>query len=589
MPGRADRRRATRPGPGARSRARAAARPAPLPLRRRRRAAQEPGGAARGLRALPRAAAASRSSWCWPVGARAAGAGVRLERGPSRDRLAELYAGAAALVHPSLHEGFGLTPLEAMRAGHAGDRRALAGRRRRCAATRRATSIPRDAAALAAAMVASSRHEPASSQAQLRASAVGERAARVLVGGLRTRARRGLLSSARRMKIAILGTRGHPRLLQRLRDGGRAARLAADRARPRGHRLLPPARRRPQADGATRAPSSSTCARSATSTSTRSSTRSCSAMHAARVTRPDVALFFIAGNCPLCLITRGRRSRRSSTSTGWTPTAASGRRFAKAYLRFAERTAPRWADRAITDSHAVADIFERRYGQRIGVVPYGVEDPGHDGTETLERLGLEPRQVHPVRRAARAREQPAPARRGVRADRRRAGPRDEARDRRRRALRGRLHPPGLARGRPARGLPRLRLRPRLLGAPAPRLRVLRADRGRRHPPGDPRGDGRRQLRARQRPRAERRDGRRRRHLLLGPDRGRRPDRSSSTGCSTSPSSSTSYRARALERAERYSWDAVTDEYEPLLTDVHRARGHGSLPEILIDRDPVPTG
>src|SRR5213078_2314400 len=63
---------------------------------------------------------------------------------------------------------------------------------------------------------------------------------------------------------------------------------------------------------------------------------------------------------------------------------------AKTYLRFAERTAPRWADRAITDSHAVAEIFERRYGERIGVVPYGVEDPGHEGTETLERLGLEP-------------------------------------------------------------------------------------------------------------------------------------------------------------------------------------------------------
>jgi hypothetical protein len=30
-----------------------------------------------------------------------------------------------------------------------------------------------------------------------------------------------------------------------------------------------------------------------------------SAVHAARVTEPDVALFFIAGNSPLCLITRG--------------------------------------------------------------------------------------------------------------------------------------------------------------------------------------------------------------------------------------------------------------------------------------------
>jgi alpha-1,3-rhamnosyl/mannosyltransferase len=43
--------------------------------------------------------------------------GVRLEPDPGPARLAELYRGAAALVHPSLHEGFGLTPLEAMRIG----------------------------------------------------------------------------------------------------------------------------------------------------------------------------------------------------------------------------------------------------------------------------------------------------------------------------------------------------------------------------------------------------------------------------------------------------------------------------------------
>jgi glycosyltransferase involved in cell wall biosynthesis len=44
-------------------------------------------------------------------------AGTRLERNPSRQQLAELYAGAVALVHPSLYEGFGLTLLEAMSAG----------------------------------------------------------------------------------------------------------------------------------------------------------------------------------------------------------------------------------------------------------------------------------------------------------------------------------------------------------------------------------------------------------------------------------------------------------------------------------------
>lgn len=48
---------------------------------------------------------------------RAGAAGVRGEPHPSPARLAELHAGAAALVHPSRHEGFGLTVLEAMAAG----------------------------------------------------------------------------------------------------------------------------------------------------------------------------------------------------------------------------------------------------------------------------------------------------------------------------------------------------------------------------------------------------------------------------------------------------------------------------------------
>ena len=49
--------------------------------------------------------------------ATAIGAGVREEQKLSAQRLGELYAGALALVHPSLYEGFGLTALEAMSAG----------------------------------------------------------------------------------------------------------------------------------------------------------------------------------------------------------------------------------------------------------------------------------------------------------------------------------------------------------------------------------------------------------------------------------------------------------------------------------------
>jgi glycosyltransferase involved in cell wall biosynthesis len=114
-----------------------------------------------------------------------------------------------------------------------------------------------------------------------------------------------------------------------------------------------------------------------------------SAVHAARVLKPDAALFFIAGNSPMCLITRAANiptvinvDGLDSDRRKWPPPA-------KAYLRLAERTSPRWADEAITDSHAVAEVFEKRYGERIGVVPYGVEDPGYEGEATLARLGLE--------------------------------------------------------------------------------------------------------------------------------------------------------------------------------------------------------
>jgi glycosyltransferase involved in cell wall biosynthesis len=115
-----------------------------------------------------------------------------------------------------------------------------------------------------------------------------------------------------------------------------------------------------------------------------------SAIHAARILKPDAALFFIAGNSPMCLITRGAKIPTVINVDGLDSDRRKWPRLAKAYLRLAERTAPRWADEAITDSHAVAEVFKARYGESIGVVPYGVQDPGYDGVGTLERLGLEP-------------------------------------------------------------------------------------------------------------------------------------------------------------------------------------------------------
>ncbi len=122
-----------------------------------------------------------------------------------------------------------------------------------------------------------------------------------------------------------------------------------------------------------------------------------SAIHAARTVKPDVALFFIAGNSPMCLITRRAGIPTVINVDGLDSDRSKWPGIAKTYLRFAERHAPDWADTALTDSHAVAEIFEQRYGQRIGVVPYGVEEPEPDdtlpeGTPTLDRLGLKPRE-----------------------------------------------------------------------------------------------------------------------------------------------------------------------------------------------------
>jgi glycosyltransferase involved in cell wall biosynthesis len=113
--------------------------------------------------------------------------------------------------------------------------------------------------------------------------------------------------------------------------------------------------------------------------------------HAAHRQQPDVALFFIAGNSPLCLVTRARGIPTVINVDGLDSDRRKWNRVAKAYLRLAERLAPTMATRAITDSHAVAHIFQQRFGKQIGVVPYGAEAPPDTGTETVERLGLEPR------------------------------------------------------------------------------------------------------------------------------------------------------------------------------------------------------
>jgi glycosyltransferase involved in cell wall biosynthesis len=306
-----------------------------------------------------------------------------------------------------------------------------------------------------------------------------------------------------------------------------------------------------------------------------------SAMHAARTLKPDVALFFIAGNSPMCLITRAANIPTVINVDGLDSDRSKWPAIAKTYLRFAERSAPRWADTALTDSHAVADIFAERYGQRIGVVPYGVEDPGSEGTQTLERLGLEPRKY--VLFVGRLEPENNPH---LLVDAFARIPADRARDMKlvivggapyadeyikqvRRLGDPRVLFPGYIFGRGYWELQRHAYlfcaptevggtHPVILEALAAGSCVLVND----HAPNvETVGDA---------------------GMTFSGSIGVPSLTAQLERLFDEPELVASYREKALERAKRYSWEAVTDEYEQLLQHACDARGPGKLPPELVD-------
>ena len=172
-----------------------------------------------------------------------------------------------------------------------------------------------------------------------------------------------------------------------------------------------------------------------TSTSTRSPTPLLSTAHLAVRGRPDVAIYFIAGNAPAAPLARLAGIPAILQIDGLDSERAKWSRPARAYLRLAERLAPSAATVAVTDSEAVADTYERRHGRRIAAIPYGAElpDPGDAGW--CRELGRGARAVPAVRGPPGAREQRAPAGGGAP----HAGDRLAAGGGGRRPLRPRLH------------------------------------------------------------------------------------------------------------------------------------------------------
>jgi glycosyltransferase involved in cell wall biosynthesis len=313
-----------------------------------------------------------------------------------------------------------------------------------------------------------------------------------------------------------------------------------------------------------------------------------SAIHAGRVTKPDVALFFIAGNSPLCLITRWASIPAVINVDGLDSDRRKWPAFAKAYLRFAERTAPRWADQAITDSHAVADIYERRYGQKIGVVPYGVKDPGYDGTETLEMLGLEPRKY--ILFVGRLEPENNPhllveAFSRIGAERARGmklaivGGAPYADDYIRQVWRTadpRVVFPGYIFGQ---GYWELQRHAYVFCAPT--------EVGGTHPVIlEGMAAGNCVLVNDHRPNAETVGDA---GIYFSGKAGVDDLARQLVRLLDDPELVSEYRQRALMRAQQYSWESVTDQYEQLLQAVCEARGPGRLPPYLLDREPVAIG
>ena len=383
------------------------------------------------------------------------------------------------------------------------------------------------------------------------------------------------------MKVAILGTRGIPAAYSGFET---AAEQLAQRLTDRGHEVVVYCRphvvdRRIKTYKGARLVHLPTVRNKYLDTFAHTSL---AALHAAHRLKPDVALFFIAGNSPLCLITRGARIPTVINVDGLDSDRGKWPAAAKAYLRFAERNAPRWSDCAITDSHAVADVFERRYGERIGVVPYGVADPhpGDDGDGALRRLGLEPRRyllfvgrLEPennphllVEAFARI---PSERTDGMKLVI--VGGAPYAGDYIRGVMRDgdpRVLFPGYVFGRDYWELQRHAYafvaptevggtHPVILEAMAAGNCVLVND----HPPNvETVGDA---------------------GLLFSGAGGAEDLTRQLERVLADPDLVAAYRVRALARARRYSWDAVTDQYERLLLDVHRAGGPGWLPEELL--------
>jgi glycosyltransferase involved in cell wall biosynthesis len=106
--------------------------------------------------------------------------------------------------------------------------------------------------------------------------------------------------------------------------------------------------------------------------------------------RPDVAIYFIAGNAPVVPLARLAGVPSILQIDGMDSERAKWPRAARAIIRQFEHMSAAAATIAVTDSDAVADLYEERFGRRLLAIPYGAELPDPGTTGVLDELGLTP-------------------------------------------------------------------------------------------------------------------------------------------------------------------------------------------------------
>ena len=299
--------------------------------------------------------------------------------------------------------------------------------------------------------------------------------------------------------------------------------------------------------------------------------------------QPDVALFFIAGNSPMCLRHARRRDPdgHQRRRPGLRPLEVAGARQGLPALRRAQRAALGGHARSPTRTRSPRSSSSATASGSASC-PTASRTPATTGTETLERLGLEPRKY--VLFVGRLEPENNPhvlveAFARISGERARGmklvvvGGAPYAHDYIKQVQRAgdpRVIFPGYVFGRGYWELQRHAYvfcaptevggtHPVILEALAAGNCVLVND----HAPNvETVGDA---------------------GLTFSGKRGRAvADRAARARSSTSPSSSSTTARRARERARRYSWDAVTDEYEQLLVSVRQMGGPGALPAELVD-------